>query len=211
MNMDGASFESGASGSAPASWRDGILLHEGSQLWGDVVGGRDSQDLTVEAEDERALGLAQPDRILGQRLEDRLEIEGGPPDHLEELAGRRLLIEGLGEVAIPRLQLLEQADVLDGDDRLVGKGLDHFDLHPQERSYFTSPKAEHADRDVRAEHRSRENRSEPFKGLHDGNAVLRITTNVFDVNGGTGEDRATHATAPIRPHREDLFLHDRNV
>ena len=52
-----------------------------------------SQNLAVEAQDDAALGLAQPDRVLGQRLEDRLEIERGPPDHLEQLAGRRLLLE----------------------------------------------------------------------------------------------------------------------
>ena len=39
-------------------------------------------------------------------------------------AGRRLLLEGLRQVAVARLQLLEQAHVLDGDDRLVGEGLE---------------------------------------------------------------------------------------
>jgi hypothetical protein len=39
-----------------------------------------------------------------------------------------LLLEGLREVAIADLQLLEQADVLDGDDGLVGEGRDQLDL-----------------------------------------------------------------------------------
>ena len=93
------------------------------ELGGDVVGGHDPQNLTVEAEDQRALGLAQPDRILGQRLEDRLEVERGPADHLEQLAGRRLLLQRHPQLAVARLQLLEQPHVLDGDDGLVGEGL----------------------------------------------------------------------------------------
>ena len=87
-----------------------------------------SQNLTVGAPDERAFGLAQPDRVLGQRLEDRLEIERGPADHLEQLAGRRLLLEGDPQLAVARLQLREEADVLDGDHGLVGEGLEQRDL-----------------------------------------------------------------------------------
>src|SRR5215471_14060042 len=86
MNMDGAPFQGGAPGGAPASRRDGVLLNERSQLRGDVVGGRDPQNPGVEAEDERALSLAEPDRVFGQRLEDRLKIERGASDDFEELA-----------------------------------------------------------------------------------------------------------------------------
>ncbi len=94
---------------------------------------RELQQLTVESEDQRALGFAEPDRVLGQRLEDRLEIERGPPDHLEELAGRRLLLEGDPQLAVARLQFGEQADVLDGDDGLVGEGLQQLDVSRRER------------------------------------------------------------------------------
>ena len=38
-------------------------------------------------------------------------------------AGRRLLLQRLGQLARARLHLLEQAHVLDGDHRLVGEGL----------------------------------------------------------------------------------------
>ena len=49
-------------------------------------------------------------------------------DHAQDLARRGLLLEGLGERAVPRLELLEQAHVLDGDHRLVGEGLDEGDF-----------------------------------------------------------------------------------
>ena len=128
MDVDGAPVEGGTRHAAVASGRDGIPLDEGSELGGDVVGGHDSQKLTVEAEDRRAFGLAEPDGVLGQRLEDRLEVEGGPADNLEQLAGRRLLLERDPQLAVARLQLGEQADVLDGDHGLVGEGLQQLDL-----------------------------------------------------------------------------------
>ena len=45
-------------------------------------------------------------------------------DDAQDLAGRRLLLQRLGEFAVARLQLLEQPRVLDGDDGLVGEGLE---------------------------------------------------------------------------------------
>src|SRR6266545_7005260 len=102
--------------------------------------------LTVEAVDETAFGLTQPDRVLGQRLEDRPEVEGGPADHLEDLAGRRLLLERDPQLAVPRLQLREQADVLDGDDGLVREGLHELDLRSREGLHFASAASDRADR-----------------------------------------------------------------
>ena len=66
--------------------------------------------------------------MLDERLEDRLEIERRAADHLEDLAGCRLLLQRLGEIAVAALELLEKAGVLDRDDRLIGEGLDQLDL-----------------------------------------------------------------------------------
>ena len=127
-NVDGSKLEGGAPRAAHATRANGIRLDECSQLRGGIVGGPDSQELAVEAIDERALGLAQPDRVLRQRLEDRLEIERGPADDLEELAGRRLLLERVPQLAVACLQLGEQPHVLDGDHGLVGECLEEHDL-----------------------------------------------------------------------------------
>ena len=51
----------------------------------------------------------------------------------QDLAGRGLLLQRLGEIAVARLQLREQPDVLDGDDGLVGEGLQQLDLLVRER------------------------------------------------------------------------------
>ena len=52
---------------------------------------------------------------------------------LEHLAGRGLIFEGCLKLALARLLRLEQPRVLDGDDGLVGEGLDKLDLLVGER------------------------------------------------------------------------------
>src|SRR6185503_5189067 len=92
-NVHGVPLEGGTRRGAPASGRNGIPLEEGSQLWRGVVSHHGSQMLTFEAPDDRALGLAQSDPIFRQRLEDGLQVERRAADDLEQLAGRRLLLE----------------------------------------------------------------------------------------------------------------------
>ena len=72
-------------------------------------------------------------RVLHDRVEDRLHVGRRAGDHAQDLAGRRLLLEGLGEVGVLGLQLGEQPRVLDGDGRLVGEGLHQGDLAVGER------------------------------------------------------------------------------
>ena len=47
---------------------------------------------------------------------------------------RLLLLQRLGEVARARLHLVEQARVLDGDDRLVREGVEQRDLSVGEQA-----------------------------------------------------------------------------
>jgi hypothetical protein len=51
-------------------------------------------------------------------------IEGYP----EHVGGRGLLLQGLGEIVGPRLDIVKQAHLLDRDHRLVGEGSDQGDL-----------------------------------------------------------------------------------
>ena len=59
-------------------------------------------------------------------VEHRLRVGDRAADHLQDLAGRRLLLERL-------LRLVEQPHVLDRDHRLVGEGLQQLDLLLAER------------------------------------------------------------------------------
>jgi len=62
-------------------------------------------------------GRARTKESLGaahDRVEDGLQVSGRTGDHPQNLTGRRLLIEGRGEILILNLQLLEQPNILDG-------------------------------------------------------------------------------------------------
>ena len=107
---------------------DRVPIYELPELGAHVVGCRRPEEFAVKPENERPLRFAEPDGVLGHRVEHGLQVEGGTADHLQHLARRRLPGEHVGQIAVPRFELLEQADVLDGDDGLVGEGLQQLDL-----------------------------------------------------------------------------------
>jgi hypothetical protein len=78
-------------------------------------------EATIKAEHSAEARLAQPHRVLDDRIEDRLDAGRRRRDYAQNLARRR-------EVAIASLQLLEQSNVLNGNDRLVREGLKKLDL-----------------------------------------------------------------------------------
>ena len=71
--------------------------------------------------------------VRDEGIEHRLQIEGRPADDVEHVRGRGLLLERLGQLRSPRLDLVEQPHVLDRDHRLVGEGGDELDLLVGER------------------------------------------------------------------------------
>ena len=85
--------------------------------------GHQAQSVTVHTEDRGIERLTQARGARGHGIEDGLHIRRRAADDAQDLARRRLLLQGLGEVAVAHLQLLEQPHILDGDDRLVGEGL----------------------------------------------------------------------------------------
>ncbi len=81
---------------------------------------------------------AHPGGVLGDGLHDRLEVGRRARDDPQDLAGGRLLLERL-------FRLVEQADVLDGDDRLGGEGLQELDLPVGERPNLGPPDGDRPD------------------------------------------------------------------
>ena len=63
-----------------------------------------------------------PGGALDDGVEDRLHVRGRAADDAEHLGRRRLMLQGLPQFRIALLKFLEQADVLDGDHRLIGEG-----------------------------------------------------------------------------------------
>ena len=90
--------------------------------------GDEVNELAIETEDRAEFARAQAERVAGNHLEHRLGVRGRARDDPEDLAGGGLLLEGLGEVAVPGLELLEEAHVLDGDHGLIRERLQEPDL-----------------------------------------------------------------------------------
>ena len=115
----------------------------------------------------------------------------GAGDDLQNVGGRRLLLERLGDVrmslcegVVLLLELREQPHVLDGDHRLVGEGRHQLDLRLGEWSHLRSPDRQCPDRYSLAQHRHGQHRSQVEHRLH-GIAVLRILRDVGDVDDPT--------------------------
>ena len=79
-------------------------------------------------------------------------------DDAQDLAGRRLLLQGLGEVGVLGLELVEQPHVLHGDHGLVGEGLHQRDLVGERRGLGTA-KADGAERHALAQQRDAQGRA----------------------------------------------------
>src|ERR1700730_17765447 len=80
-----------------------------------------AKTLTVAEHDGPIPGITQPCRSLGNGVQHWLELRRRGADDLENLARGRLLLQRL-------LRLVEQEQVLDGYDGLIGKSLPEIDL-----------------------------------------------------------------------------------
>src|SRR5262249_33402124 len=73
-------------------------------------------------------GIAAPSCACQNGLEDWLQLAGRTGDHLQHLGGRGLLLQRFAQIVGALTQLVEEAGILDGDDRLIGKGSHQLDL-----------------------------------------------------------------------------------
>jgi len=112
----------------------------------------------VEHEDICRVCDAQLHRSGDDGVENRLNVGGRGTDDAQDLAGRRLLLQRLGQVAVAVFQFLEEADVLDRDHRLVGERFHQLDLLVGEWLDARFPGDDDADHRPVAQHRHGEDR-----------------------------------------------------
>src|SRR5262249_62316309 len=80
-----------------------------------------SPPITLLLIDKDVLGLAKSRCALRHRVQHGLKIGRRTANHRQDLCSCRLPLQRL-------LRLVEQPDVLDGDHRLIGEGLQERDL-----------------------------------------------------------------------------------
>src|SRR5262249_26679596 len=144
------------------------VLADDRRVEPDVAQGGHVDQLAVESKDTRDTRVTQPPGMLGDRVEHALDIRGGAGNDSEDLTRRRLLIQGLaylgvglGECVVLLLELGEQPHVLDGDDGLVGKGLEECDLLVGKRKRLFSTKQDHTQGGPFTKERDAEDRAMP--------------------------------------------------
>ena len=81
-----------------------------------------------DAENDGISGITQSSRMFHDYVEDGLQVGWRACDHPQDLARRRLLLQCLAQVAVTILQLFEEANILDSNYGLIGKGLEQPDL-----------------------------------------------------------------------------------
>ena len=69
------------------------------------------------------------------------------------------MLQGLAQFRISILQFLKEADILDSNDGLIGKGLQQRDLFLSERTNLHPMNRDRADRRAFSEHRRRQQRA----------------------------------------------------
>src|SRR5262249_24440271 len=195
FDVDDAPLEGDARRGTLSSGRDGVPIEKGRLVSRDRVGSHHPELTTIEAPDQSVLGLAQANRALRQRVEHRLQIGRRPSDDLEELAGRRLLLERDSQLAVAGLQLFEQADVLYRDDRLICEDLDELDLRRGERLHLTSATSDRADPPAVAEDGNSEIRpvgGRPLEHLERMGIIVGVGADVLDMHGAAVDESSAN-------------------
>ena len=189
-----------------------------------MMGDRVNQ-LAVEAEDHGEHAVAQPCDARDDGVEDRLDVGRGAADHPEDLARCGLLLERFGQITVPRLQLLEQAHVLDGDDCLIGERRHEIDLLLGEGTDFAPPHDQSADWLAATQQGDRQGCAVAQRvALDGGRRVCGIGAHIVDVhdplveNGAAGRHAARgrrrergcrdFLLLPGRPDEEHRERHD---
>jgi hypothetical protein len=122
------------------------------------------------------LRLAQAGGAFCHGIKHGLEVSGGSADDAEDLGCGGLLLERL-------FRLVEQSDILDRDDRLIGEGLRQLDLLVREWAYFDSPHPDDAN----------------------GNTLPQERRGQHRPSGGTGASRAGHRLRELLGQREQIL------
>src|SRR5215831_15671949 len=122
--------------------------------------GDDSEELTIIMTDVALLCSRQRYGVCDHRVKHWLELSRRARDDAEDLACRCLLLERFGEVVVTVLQLLEQASVLNRNNRLIRKSRDQINLSGGKRTGVRSEDDDNTDWNTLSKQRHAKHRSE---------------------------------------------------
>src|SRR4030095_5567453 len=144
------------------------------------------EQLTIETGEGAEDSIAQPRSAFDDGIEDRLDVGLRLADDTQDLARGRLLPQRL-------LRLVEQAHVLDGNDRLVGEGLEQSNLTVREETRFGATNHNRTDCEAVLSHqRHAENRavSQAARDFAPLRKLVRLGLDVGNVDGASVQNRS---------------------
>src|SRR5262249_3385148 len=123
-------------------------------------------------------------------------------DDVEYVAGRRLILERRLQRFRPRLHLLEQPRVFNGDNGLVGEGLQQFYFIVGERSGIGAPDVEDTNRCAFPHHGYPNATSHTQRAGYFSMTILWVGLNIRYVDHLAIQNSSTHAASSGRGHRK---------
>ena len=87
-----------------------------------------NHSVTLAESQHHVIDPANPSGALDDGVEDRLHVRRRAADDAKHLGRCRLMLQRLAQFRVALPELTEEPHVLDGDDRLAGKGFEQFDL-----------------------------------------------------------------------------------
>ena len=127
------------------------------------------------------VGLAEGYGMSSDRLENRAQLQGRVHG-LAHLSERLQLAHRARQLARPRLHLIEQPRVLDGDRRLVGEGRHELDLLIGEGPHIRAGQGHDTDRNDLPQYRDPERCAKAAKLLGFCEGVFRIGFDIGDLD-----------------------------
>src|SRR5262249_22617667 len=170
-----------------------VLFHIGKRVGARVERRDELVVFSIKKEHVGIETLAELHHATRDGVEHGLRVRGRAGDYLEDLARRR-------QVPVPRLQFSEQPRVLDGNDRLVGEGLEQGDLLLGELSRLGPVDGDHSDRRSVAEHWHPDNASKTAEERILAR-VLRIGEQIRKLDDTSTENSASGHLGTARTHR----------
>src|SRR5437016_10328648 len=104
------------------------------------------QDVSFTEADDHVEAIGDQPRIARDGVQYRLEVSRRPADDIQHFRSGRLLLQRLAQRGVALFQLVEQAHVLDRDDRLIRERLQKPKLLFTKRPRLVSEKLQYPDR-----------------------------------------------------------------
>jgi hypothetical protein len=159
-----------------------------------------AKDVSLAQPQIAVLGLAESGRVRQHGLEHGLQVAGRTRDNAQDLGCRRLLLQRLAKLARASLLGIEQSNVLDRDDRLVGELLQQSFLRLRDGSGLGPADHDDAERIAAAQHRHSQH-SPPAHGLGKSLVVVRVGEHVLQPDHRFGEQDSSGDLRRVGPHR----------